>query len=479
MNRRLRFPKPGMLLTRILNHNLPPDRRITPHVVWPLFLFPWLVIIQLIDPSPLWMVLMVALLGFFGAGYAWVRIQAGALSFSRRRLGTMLVAGDSLREEFTLENGSSLPLLWAAFEDHSYLPGYNPSQVATCGGDSTARWHNEAICHRRGVFRLGPHTIVSGDPFGLFRLTIKGEQQETLLVYPRVAHMPPVGLPRGHASGRDRRRRPLNGDLRAPVVRHYQPGDSLRHIHWPTTAHRGQIMVTELEEEPSGDLWIVLDLNRSVHRGSGDRSTLEHTVILAASLAAELLSSSERRSVGLLAVGQNPSERPSPATIEDQTIILPPQRGQGQLWRVLAALAPIQTGALPVADLLHRNRSFLGKGHTVVLITPQIGEDAPHWIAELLHLRRSSVESSVLAVTPALETADGSDNGALDKGLSSFVAAQQDSLADLLARQEIPVHFMQAGTPLRAALTYRRRRTVLRSTPTGGVVSYEVEEEVG
>ncbi|MBX3000035.1 MAG: DUF58 domain-containing protein [Caldilineaceae bacterium] len=474
MNHSLRFPRPAMLLTRILNHNLPSDRRITAHVIWPLYLIPWLVIMQLIDPSPLWMVLMVGLLGFFGAGYAWVRTQAGALSLSRRRLGTMLVAGDSLREEFTLENSSSLPLLWAAFEDHSYLPEYNPSQVTSCAGDAVARWHSDAICHRRGVFRLGPHTLVSGDPFGLFRLTIHGEQQETLLVYPRVAHMPPIGLPRGHASGRDRRRRPLNGDLRAPVVRLYQPGDSLRHIHWPITAHRGQIMVTELEEEPSGDLWIVLDLNRSIHRGSGERSTLEYTVILAASLAAELLSSSERRSVGLLAVGQNPSEIATAAPTQDQATILPPQRGQGQLWRILAALAPIQTGALPVADLLHRNHSFLGKGHTVVLITPQIGADAPQWIAELLYLRRSGVESSVLAVSPASEIVDGSENGA-----PSLIEAQQDSLADLLARQEIPVHFMQAGTPLRAALTYRRRRTVLRTTPTGGVVTYEVEEEVG
>lgn len=478
MNRSLRLSAPGGLLARILNRNLPADRRITLRVIWPLMLFPWLVVLQLIDPSPLWMVLMVGLLGFYGAGYAWVRAQATALSFSRRRLGTMLVAGDSLREEFALENASALPLLWAAFEDHSYLPGYNPSQVASCGAESSTRWRNEAVCHRRGVFRLGPHTLVSGDPFGLFWLTIQGDHQESLLVYPRVAHMPPIGLPRGHASGRDRRRRPRNGDLRAPVVRLYQPGDSLRHIHWPTTAHRGQLMVNELEEEPSGDLWIVLDLNRAAHQGDGDRSTLEHTVILAASLAAELLSSSERRSVGLLAVGQDPSEVTSPAAVEDQTIILPPQRGQGQLWRVLAALAPIQTGALPVADLLHRNRSFLGKGHTVVLITPQIGEDAPQWIAELLYLRRSGVESSVLAVSPAPENADSADEGAGNRR-PSRAAPQEDILADLLARQEIPVHFMGAGTPLRPALTYRRRRTVLRTTPTGGVVTHEVEEEVG
>jgi uncharacterized protein (DUF58 family) len=233
-------------------------------------------------------------------------------------------------------------------------------------------------------------------------------------------------------------------------------------------------MVTELEEEPSGDLWIILDLNSAVHRGRGEYSTLEYAVVLAASLTAELLGSSERRAVGLLAVGQNPTELTSFPTA-DQTVILPPQRGQGQLWRILAALAPIQTGTLAVADLLHRNRTFLGKGHTVILITPQIGLKAPDWIAELLLLRRSGVESSVMAVLPA-QPDRMDDNGEIG---GERVLSVQDRLADLLARQEIPVHFVEAGTPLRPALTYRRKRTVLRTTPTGGVVSYEVEEEVG
>jgi hypothetical protein len=32
---------------------------------------------------------------------------------------------------------------------------------------------------------------------------------------------------------------------------------------------------------------------------------------------------------------------------------------------------------------------------------------------------------------------------------------------------------------MRAALTFRRTRQVVRTTPSGGVVVYEVEEEVG
>jgi uncharacterized protein (DUF58 family) len=228
-------------------------------------------------------------------------------------------------------------------------------------------------------------------------------------------------------------------------------------------------MVAELEEEPSGDLWIVLDLNSAAQSGTGEQSTLETSVILAASLAADLLGSNERRSVGLLSVGRLPED--DDTAPEDETILLSPQPGRGHLWRILAALAPIQAGRLPAADLLQRNRPLLGKGHTIVVITSQIGDDAPDWIAQLLHLRRSGVDSSVLAVTPAVED---EANGA-----QHLLAAQQDRLSDLLVRQEIPVRFLQAGTPLRAALTYRRRRTELRTTPTGGVIAREVEEEVG
>jgi hypothetical protein len=44
---------------------------------------------------------------------------------------------------------------------------------------------------------------------------------------------------------------------------------------------------------------------------------------------------------------------------------------------------------------------------------------------------------------------------------------------------EIPSSLIVAGAPLTALLTFRRRRRVVRTTPTGGVVSYEVDEEVG
>lgn len=450
-------------IVRFLNRELPPGHRIQPRLLWPLYLCPWLVLVHLLNPSPVWVLLIVTLLGVYAAAWFWVRRQVGSIRLERRRRGSMLVAGDSLQEEFIVHNEGVLPLIWLEMEDDSYLPGYNPSQVISCGANQKYSWRAEATCEQRGVFRLGPHKLTAGDPFGLFRMEVQGRESEALLVYPRVAQLPSMELPRGALVGRDRRRRPLAGDDRSPVVRGYRPGDSLRHIHWPSTAHRGDLMVSEVEAEPSGDLWIVLDLNAATHRGSGATSTLEYAIVLAASLTAELLSGGDRRAVGLLAAGSGP--------LGPLSVTVPPLPGKGHLWQILAALAPAQTGDTPLDTLLRQNRQMVGRGQTVVVITPDMAATSAAWMAELLHLRRAGVVSSAMLVTPAAED--------VAEDMAEGEARIQEVLGEMLTRHEISAQFLQAGTPLRASLTYRRRRTVLRTTPTGGVISQEVEEEVG
>jgi uncharacterized protein (DUF58 family) len=42
-------------------------------------------------------------------------------------------------------------------------------------------------------------------------------------------------------------------------VREYEQGESLRKVHWRTTARRGQLMVKELEDAPRDEVAVVLD----------------------------------------------------------------------------------------------------------------------------------------------------------------------------------------------------------------------------
>lgn len=527
---------PQRAIYRLLNRHLPSGWRIELRNGWPLLFIPLLLFMQLLGPSPIWVALLISLVGLYAISYFWVRNQVLQVFFERHREGAMLVVGDSLQERFVVRNDSTLPLHWLEFADRSLLPGYYPRQVVSCGGGSSYQWRAEAHCTQRGVFRLGPHTLRTGDPFGFFSLEVADSRSESLLVYPRVAHIPALALPRGSLSGQDRRRRAHTGSERSQAVRAYQPGDSLRHVHWPTSAKQGELVVTDVETEPSGDLWIVLDVNRLVQSGEGEESSLETGIVLAASVAAEFLSGGERRSVGLLAApaaeasffqteGElaldqqippetNPAGKDSGAwssngervrTQSSSSLLVdvPPQPGKGQVWRILAALAPVNAGDLSLGELLRRSRGLFSAGQTVLAITPDIGAGVEDWTAELLHLRRAGVPASVLAVTPAAAGGDetpvadeksaelqpvetpadsltqdqSEDEPETDPDLASEDA--QANLIDILARYEIPLRFLQADTQLTPALTYRRTRTVLRTTPSGGVVAHEIEEEVG
>ncbi|MYJ80006.1 MAG: hypothetical protein F4047_18130, partial [Caldilineaceae bacterium SB0670_bin_27] len=204
-----------MALERLLNRHLPAGWRIELRNGWPLLFIPLLLFMQLLGPSPIWVALLISLAGLYAVSYLWVRNQVLQLFFERHREGAMLVVGDSLQERFVIRNDSTLPLHWLEFADRSLLPGYNPRQVVSCGGGSSYQWRAEAHCTQRGVFRLGPHTLRTGDPFGFFSLEVVDTRSESLLVYPRVAHIPPLALPRGSLSGQDRRRRAHTGSERS------------------------------------------------------------------------------------------------------------------------------------------------------------------------------------------------------------------------------------------------------------------------
>jgi uncharacterized protein (DUF58 family) len=467
-------------LHRLLNRNLPDHVTIDLLVAWPLWLLPLFLIGQILTPHPVWMIFLIVVIGVYAFGYWWVRSLADGVTLTRERQGALLVAGDLLEEEFTLHNPTRFSLLWAEFLDQSDLPGYDPSLVVSVGSSNKYRWRAAVECLQRGVFRLGPSRIITDDLFGIFQATLDYPHVQQVLIYPRVLQLPEIELPRGQAGADERRRRPLLGPVPAPSVRDYYPGASMREIHWRSTARLSRLMVRETEIEPTGDVWIILDLNRAAHSGSGETSTLEYAIVLAASLAATLLDHSGRRAVGLVAVsgedgletdadGLPNSEVDDAPHDQANALWVPPQPGQAQLWRLLAALAPAQPTTIPLADLLRRSGPGLGHRRTVIVITADLAQDddpaasspAGAWPAELMRLQAAGLASSVLLVSAP--------------GAEEEAAARRR----MLAQVNVPSQLLPVDAQLPPLITYRRTRTVVRSTPTGGVVTYEVEEEVG
>jgi uncharacterized protein (DUF58 family) len=257
------------------------------------------------------------------------------------------------------------------------------------------QWRTQGLCRQRGLFRLGPWQARTGDPLGLFAITFHHPDSQSILVYPPIVHLPDLRLPRGAATGAGRTsRRALEVTTNAAGVRAYVPGDAMRSVHWRSTAHRGQLMVKTFDLEPSGDLWIVLDLDAAVQAGQGEESTEEYGVILAASLSNRTLE--ENRAVGLVAYGTapaGPEGEPQPLP----TFVLP-QKGRAQQWRILEALATVRAGGQwPLARVLGEMDRNLGRGMTLAVITPSCD---PAWVAGLLAPMRRGVAPTILLLDP-------------------------------------------------------------------------------
>jgi uncharacterized protein (DUF58 family) len=67
-------------------------------------------------------------------------------------------------------------------------------------------------------------------------------------------------------------------------IREYRVGDSMRHVHWPSTARHGALMVREFEREQTRRLAVVIDSVADAGEGSGP-TPLDVCCSVAASVA--------------------------------------------------------------------------------------------------------------------------------------------------------------------------------------------------
>jgi uncharacterized protein (DUF58 family) len=329
--------------------------------------------------------LLVGLGGVLLLCYLWTLVLARKLKLRREvRFGWAQV-GDRLEESFELHNGGFPPALWVEIVDHSTVPGRQAGRGLGVEGRSVLRWREDAVCTRRGVFTIGPTTLLTGDPFGVFTVSQHYPETASFLVVPPVIPLPHIQIFPGGRSGDGRpRANAPDHTVSASSVREYIPGDSLRWVHWRTSARRDSLFVRHFDGVPASNWWILLDMDRCVHVGEGRNSTEEHSVILAASLAEQGLQA--RRSVGLVTQGR------------DELLWLAPKEGDHQRWEILRALALVSPGSCSLADLLAREGPAFGQSASLIIITPAIDES---WIEPLVPLLRRGIAPTVLLLDPA------------------------------------------------------------------------------
>ena len=140
----------------------------------------------------------------------------------------------------------------------------------------------ETSCYRRGQYRFPPLEFESSAPFGLFSSRRRLSAPLEIKVYPAVLPVDAAflhGSPIGQLQVSNLPQQ--GGQLRGS--REFQAGDQARHIHWRSTARRGQTMVKEFDGAPQSE--VLLAFNPGIDIGDGRESTLEYSVKIAASVA--------------------------------------------------------------------------------------------------------------------------------------------------------------------------------------------------
>lgn len=388
-------------------------------------LFIALIALQWFTPYQAWKILLVGIGGAWLLGFVWARALARGLRFAREMRFGWAQVGDRLEERFVLSNDTWLPALWVEVRDQSTLPDYNVSLATGIGGGETTTWLTQGVCARRGLFTLGPTQLRCGDPFGFYTVTIGDNATASLLVMPPIIPLPTIEVASGGRMGEGRQRVSFTEPtVSASRVRAYQTGDQWRWIHWRVSAHRDALHVRQFDTMPAGDWWVCLDVNASAQVGEREQGedTLEHSVILAASLAAHGLR--EGRAVGVMAHSEPP-------------VWLRPQAGEEQRWSILRALTTVNASSHSLAAALMHAQTLFQQASSLIVITP---DTSGAWLPALWQLaRRGFVPTVLLLDPPSYGAVATSDSGVqrVTASLAELDIAHAVITRELLDRPEL------------------------------------------
>ena len=387
---------------------------------------------------------------------AWLltAVSLRGIKVERRGRSLRAAVGDIFEEHYEITNTSRIPKLWLEVLNESNVPHATGSRVLTfVRGGQKRTYIARTWLTSRGGFTLGPTTLSSGDPFGLFRISKQFPASSSLIVMPMLVNVtefvsPPGLLPGGKAI----RRKSLDITPHAAGVREYVPGDSIKRIHWPTSIRRDQLMVKEFEQDPQAEVWLFLDSHKMSHMAKINEvleappvddllllkrrqlklhpSTLEYSITVTASLAHYFLE--QRRSVGLVAASGRTYK------------VIPAERSERQEAKILEELAFLQAeSAYTLPMLVAAQMGQLPQGSSAILVTPTT---SPELLLAVDSLQRRSLRPVVVLVM-----------------LQSFGARMSnEDLARSLEERNIPVCRIYCDADLSEALSTFYSKTHLR-----------------
>jgi uncharacterized protein (DUF58 family) len=353
----------------------------------------------------------------------WAGLVRGPVSVVHEPVPAPATEGQRVRVRITASRGSSVPV--GSVVASGRLGRLGAFECRLRGHGWRAAGELDLGRLPRGRFPLSETRLVLGDHLGLESVShavpVDGV---AVVVHPRLVELDTLFSDAGRLGGTGRRlllRRPAGFDFHS--VREYTQGESLRRVHWPTTARCGQLMVKELEDSPRDTVAVLLDSDPCGAAGEPPNASFDDAVRAAGSLVRAY--AARGRTAALVTTGSEGVLQPVSSL----------ERDFGAVLGILAAVEP---------DAVNGIARWLGHGQT-----------------------RATQAGELVVVTANLEpVAVQALLGAATRRVVSVVWVDAPSYVDRptraatgplrLAAAGIPVAVVRRGDDLAAALQLQR-----------------------
>jgi uncharacterized protein (DUF58 family) len=359
----------------------------------------------------------------WGVTWLWASLAERPVAVSLEAVPEQAVEGDRVSLSGTVTRASRIPLGSLALEVTIGRLGRSTHRLR--GHGRLARATVDLGPLPRGVYATEEAEVVVGDLLGLVSVRPPlACERLTFVVRPRLVALDGLFSEAGRVGGDGRRlllRRAAGFDFHS--VREYEQGESLRRVHWPTSARRGQLMVKELEDTARDGVVVLLDCDPAGAVGTPPDSSFDAAVRAAGSILQA--HAARGRSATLVTTGSDGQVVPVRSTRGDLG---------GAVTCLAAACADARHG---LARALHANPSLAGTAE-LVIVTATLDPAAFSVVIAAAARRATSlvwVDAASFAARPT--RADAGVLRLAAHGIPTAVVRKGDDLAAVLSARSL------------------------------------------
>lgn len=365
--------------------------------------------------------------GFLIAGaltWLWAWLVDGSVAVAQTVAPMPAVEGDRVRVGVEVRRLSRVPVGAMTVRLLADRLGERTCRLRSPRGSKVATGELELGRLPRGVFSLSGTEVNFGDLLGLTSVTPYAAcDPATVVVRPRLAALDGVFSDSGRAAGDGRRILLRSAGFDFHSVREYEQGESLRRVHWPSSARRGELMVKELEDTAHDGVVVLLDCDPRCATGESPDSSFDAAVRVAGSLLQA--HASRGKLATLVSTGRSRA-------------VVPVRSATGDFDAAVAQLAAAEPDALDgLARFLAGDHAWLAGGELAVVT----GTTDPSAFAQVLALAsRRLVSVAWIDAASFVGRPTRAEPGLLRlaaHGVATAVVRQGDDLAAVLSSRPL------------------------------------------